>query len=140
MSKNILGTGNKTGFALIAALSTLLIGCTKEASVQDAAVTPAAAPAVAPNDPVVAGQDDFVYYPNYEVYYNRNRHEYRYMEGGVWVNRPAPRNVAINVLLASPSVHMDFHDSPERHHESVMRSYPKNWTPPGKTADDRKHN
>jgi hypothetical protein len=79
--------------------------------------------------PVV--QDDYVYYPNYECYYSVSRHQYAYREGDNWVSRPAPRGVSVNVLLASPSVRMDFHDSPANHHENVVKQYPKNWKPSG---------
>jgi hypothetical protein len=78
----------------------------------------------------VVVQDDYDYYPGYETYYSRNRHEYVYREGNAWVRRPEPRGVAMNVLMAAPSVRLDFHDSPEQHHASVVHSYPKNWTPP----------
>jgi hypothetical protein len=33
------------------------------------------------------------------------------------------------MLLASPSVRMDFHDSPAQHHATVVKQYPKNWKP-----------
>src|SRR5271155_2994415 len=84
-------------------------------------------------------QDDYVYYPNYEVYYSSSRHQYAYPEGGAWVSRPAPRGVSVDVLLASPSVKMNFHDSPANHHAEIVRQYPKNWKPPGKEnpKDDR---
>jgi hypothetical protein len=81
--------------------------------------------------PVVAVQDDYVYYPNYQVYYSSSRHQYAYLEGSAWVSRPAPPGVSINVLMASPSVKMDFHDSPAVHHAAVVKQYPKNWSPPG---------
>ena len=95
--------------------------------------------------PVVEGgvviQDDYVYYPGYQVYYSNSRHEYAYREGRAWVSRPAPRGVSINVLQASPSVRMDFHDSPANHHAAVVKQYPKNWAPPGSNQgrnDNRK--
>jgi len=74
-------------------------------------------------------QDDYVYYPGYEVYYSSNRHSYVYRDGRNWVTRSAPPRVAIDVLLASPSVRVDFHDSPAQHHANVVKSYPKNWRP-----------
>ena len=74
-------------------------------------------------------QDDYVYYPNYECYYSVSRHQYAYREDNDWVFRPAPRDVSVNVLRASPSVKMDFHDSPAPHHAAVAKQYPKNWTP-----------
>ena len=76
-----------------------------------------------------AVQDDYVYYPQYECYYSVSRHEYAYHEGNSWVARPAPRGVSENVLVASPSVKMNFHDSPAQHHATVVKQYPKNWKP-----------
>ena len=78
-----------------------------------------------------AVQDDYVYYPGYQVYYSSNRRQYIYLEGRSWVSRPAPPRVSVDVLFASPSVRLDFHDSPSIHHATVVRQYPKNWTPPG---------
>lgn len=78
-----------------------------------------------------AVEDDYVYYPNYECYYSVSRHQYAYREGNAWVARPAPRGVSVNVLLASPSVKMNFHDSPAQHHATVAKQYPKNWKPSG---------
>lgn len=77
----------------------------------------------------VVVQDDYVYYPRYEVYYSNSRHEYAYRQGNAWVSRPAPRGVSVNVLVASPSVRMDFHDAPANHHNTVVKQYPKNWKP-----------
>ena len=81
--------------------------------------------------PVVVVEDDYIYYPDYEVYYSSSRHQYAYREGRAWVSRPAPRGVAVDVLFASPSVRMDFHDSPANHHAAVVKQYPKNWKPSG---------
>jgi hypothetical protein len=80
---------------------------------------------------VFAAQDDYVYYPQYECYYSVSRHQYAYREGNDWVSRPAPRGVTVNVLQVSPSVKMNFHDSPARHHAAVTKQYPKNWKPSG---------
>lgn len=71
--------------------------------------------------------DDYVYYPQYEMYYSNHRHQYGYREGNAWVWRPTPSRVQTNVLVSSPSVHMSFHDSPERHHSEVVKTYPRNW-------------
>jgi hypothetical protein len=81
--------------------------------------------------PVVVVQDDYVYYPSYGVYYNSSRHQYAYLEGGAWVLAPAPSGVSVDVLLASPSVNMDFHDSPANHHAAMVQKYPKNWKSSG---------
>jgi len=82
-----------------------------------------------PPPAVVVVQDDYVYYPQYEVYYSSSRHQYGYRDGNAWAWRPAPPQVSLNVLVASPSVHMDFHDTPDRHHSTVVQQYPKNWKP-----------
>lgn len=75
----------------------------------------------------VSFEDDYDYYPGYETYYSRNRREFVYRDGGRWVRSREPGGISINVLLASPSVRVDFRDSPERHHDSVIRSYPRDW-------------
>lgn len=141
-------TGLLSGAALVAALT----GCNKSepeiryVSAPAAAPAPAVAPAPATvvqvQPTVVVLQDDYVYYPAYEVYYSNSRRDYRYREGNAWVSRPAPPRISIDVLFASPSVRVDFHDAPERHHESIIRSYPRNWAPPGRgrgNPDERRN-
>ena len=81
-------------------------------------------------EPVMV-QDDYVYYPDYQVYYSSNRRQYVYQEGRDWVTRPAPRGVSIGVLSASPSVRLAFHDRPSLHHEAIVRQYPKHETARG---------
>jgi len=111
----------QTGFILGAALLVSLTGCVAyvdrppQGSVY---VEPVATFAV---------EDDYIYYPSYGVYYSNNRHQYAYRERNEWVARPAPPGVSVNVLLASPSVRMNFHDSPANHHAVVVKQYPKNW-------------
>ncbi|MDI1337740.1 MAG: hypothetical protein PSU94_16275 [Lacunisphaera sp.] len=83
---------------------------------------------------VVSYLDDYDYFPAYETYYSRNRHDYVFRDGNAWVRRPEPPGVAPGVLLATPSVRMDFHDSPELHHRAVVQAYPGNWKPAGKAA------
>ena len=79
------------------------------------------------NSAVFLVQDDYVYYPNYQCYYSASRHQYAYREHNAWVARPAPPGVSVHVLMASPSVRMNFHDSPANHHATVVKQYPKNW-------------
>jgi hypothetical protein len=80
-------------------------------------------------------QDDYVYYPAYQVYYSSYRHVYVYQDGRSWVSRPAPPRVAVNVLLSSPSVNVGFHDSPAHHHTEIARQYPQHWSPPGQAGE-----
>jgi hypothetical protein len=86
---------------------------------------------VQPPSVQVEVQDDYVYYPSYQVYYSNRRREYVYPEGRAWVSRPAPPHVSVDVLLASPSVRLGFHDHPSAHHEAIVQQYPKHWAPPG---------
>jgi hypothetical protein len=83
----------------------------------------------------VVVQPQYVYYPGYQVYYSSNTRQFVYQEGRSWVTRPAPPRVSVNVLFASPSVRLDFHDSPSLHHAAVVRQYPKRWAPPGSNQD-----
>ncbi|HAO80739.1 MAG TPA: hypothetical protein DCQ92_17560 [Verrucomicrobia subdivision 3 bacterium] len=121
--KKLFFKTDQVGFVLCAALLGTLTGCVGYVD------GPRAGYYAEPSIAVV--QDDYVYYPGYEVYYSSSRHQYAYREGRAWVSRPAPRGVSVNVLLASPSVRMDFHDSPAQHHAAIVRQYPKNWAPPG---------
>jgi hypothetical protein len=122
-NKKLFFKTDKVGFVLCAALLGTLTGCVGYVD------GPRAGYYAEPSVAVV--QDDYVYYPGYEVYYSSSRHQYAYREGSAWVSRPAPRGVSVNVLMASPSVRMDFHDSPAQHHAAIVRQYPKNWAPPG---------
>jgi len=109
-------------FVLGAALLTTLTGCVGYVE------GPRAGVYVAP--PVVevgfAVQDDYIYYPNYEIYYSSSRHQYACLNGGEWILRPAPIGVSVDVLFASPSVRMNFHDSPANHHAEIVRQHPRN--------------
>src|ERR1035437_6332134 len=54
----------------------------------------------------------YVYYPSYQIYNSSSGHQYAYRDGRNWVSPPTTRGVSLNVLQASPSVRMNFHDSP----------------------------
>jgi len=108
----------------------LLVALTKCAGNADGqSINIAVTPPVVVAPPVVV-QDDYVYYPNYSTYYNVRQHRYAYLDNGAWVSATAPSGVTAEVLLASPHVKMNFHDSPEKHHAEMVRKYPKNWAPP----------
>ena len=128
-------TKSKIGFISGATLLAILTGCVGYVDGPRAGVY-APAPSVYVESGVPA-QDDYVYYPGYQVYYSSYRSQYVYLDGRSWVSRPAPPHVSAGVLFASPSVKVDFHDSPANHHESVVRTYPRNWTPPGENRDNR---
>ncbi|HEX4121654.1 MAG TPA: hypothetical protein VH619_13620 [Verrucomicrobiae bacterium] len=77
----------------------------------------------------IGAPDNYVYYPKYGAYYSSARHQYYYRDHNAWKWGAAPPGVDRNVILGSPSVKMDFHDSPAHHHDEIVRKYPKNWTP-----------
>jgi len=134
MTKKFSLTADKAGLIICTVLLAALTGCMTEGSGQRSGYRDR--PAVQVQATAVF-QDDYDYYPGYETYYSRNRHEYVYRDGNAWVRRPEPRGVTADVLLAAPSVRLDFHDSPEQHHSSVVKSYPKDWKQPAKAHDDK---
>jgi len=83
----------------------------------------------------LADTDDYIYYPGYEVYYSNRHHQYFYRDGNSWVRRSEPPRTFVR---NAPSVHMDFHDSPEHHHAEVVRRYPKTWRQ-SREHQDRDH-
>jgi hypothetical protein len=127
------------GFVLGAALLGVLTGCNGHGD------GPHNARGYGPPPPVyvesgVVVQDDYLYYPRYQVYYGSNRRQYIYRDGRSWASRPAPPRVSVDVLFASPSVRLDFHDSPAIHHATVVRQYPKHWAPPGWSPNQGQRN
>ena len=137
-NKKLFFKTNGVGFVLGAALLTMLTANTGYADGLHVGII-VSPPVVVVAPPVVVVQDDYVYYPDYGIYYNSQRHQYANLENGVWVMQPAPQGVEVGVLLASPSVRMDFHDSPANHHAEMLRKYPKNWRPDGGHQDGKEN-
>ena len=75
-------------------------------------------------------EDDYTYYPQYETYYSNRQHKYAFYTQGAWMLRPSFTGVPLEVLLASPSVKMTFHDDPANHHAQMLVDYPRTWTAP----------
>ena len=132
-AKLFFNTG-RVGFVLGAVLLGTLTGCVAYVDRPPSGSVYVESPS---GETVFVVQDDYVYYPNYECYYSVSRHQYAYREGSRWVSRPAPRGISVNVLLASPSVRMNFHDSPANHHTEIVRQYPRN-EPPRSQKENRK--
>ncbi len=80
---------------------------------------------------VAVSSDEYVYYPRYAIYFNRTRQQFVSVDAEGWISRSTPVGVAVEVLLDSPSVPMNFNDAPAAHHASVIRQYPRNWPAPG---------
>jgi hypothetical protein len=123
---------NMVGFVAGAALLATLTGCVAYVD-----RPPRGNVYVAP--PAVVVEDDYVYYPDYQIYYSSSRRQYFWPEGGAWVARPAPRGVSVDVLFASPSVRMNFHDSPANHHAEIVRQYPGHSSPRGQSEGQKEN-
>jgi hypothetical protein len=85
----------------------------------------------------VGAPDDYVYYPKYGAYYSPSHHRYYYQDHGAWGWHTAPLGVTQGEFLRAPSVKMDFHDSPDKHHSDIVKKYPKNWSPRHDEHPDR---
>jgi hypothetical protein len=125
---------SKCGFVVVAALLGALTGCVTHVHESDRTRGYAPPPPVYVEGGAMV-QEGYVYYPGYQVYYSSTRRQYIYQEGRSWVTRSTPRHVSVQVLVASPSVRLDFHDSPAAHHAKVVKQYPKHWAPPGSSPN-----
>ncbi len=123
---------SKIGFLSGVALLSALAGCVGHGD----GPRPVSGYAPPPRDyvesEVVTLQDDYVYYPDYQVYYVSNRRQFVYLQDRSWVSRSVPPRVPAEALFASRSVRLDFHDSPSIHHATVVREFPKHWVTPGR--------
>jgi len=125
------------------ALSLLLLaGCANQGQTPSRVrVYPPLPPGPPPPDYVESQfpvEDAYIYYPAYQIYYSTLRREYVYLDHGKWVSRSAlPRRMKGKTLTSSPSVKMDFRDSPSVHHAEVVEQYPKHWTPNGDSTEHR---
>lgn len=128
MNKNKRVAVGMVGFSICAVLAAALTGCIGYVDAPRRGEMTVYPPVQV--EPTIVVQDDYVYYPGYQIYYSSHRRQYVYLEGRSWVSRPAPPRVSVDVLFASPSVRLDFHDSPARHHTTVIQQYPKHWSPP----------
>ena len=132
MNKNTKLITGRIGIVLFTALAAPLAGCIGYVHEPRQVYSPPP-PVYAQPAPVYVEsaplQDDYVYYPSYQVYYSGRTRQYVYLEGRSWVSRPAPPRVSVDVLFASPSVRLGFHDHPASHHATIVRQYPKRWTP-----------
>ena len=124
---------NRAGFVWGAVLLAALAGGASYADAQPVLITVSPPVVVAP----AVVSENYVYYPNYGIYYNSHRHQYLYLKGDVWMTQPAPEGVTAEVLMASPSVDMDFHDSPERQHAEMLKKYPRDWKPSNMHQDHK---
>jgi hypothetical protein len=135
--KKLFHKADKTGFVSGIALLTMLTGCVGYVQAPGPRATVYAPAPVIVEPAIVVVQDDYIYYPAYEVYYSSSRHQCFYISGGIWISRPTPPNISINVLFASPSVRVNFHDAPAHHHAAIAQQYPRNWSPSDSNQDKK---
>jgi hypothetical protein len=113
------------GVCLALGALVLLVGCSSAPRLSTWLKQPAQAPAAPAAAPT---EDAYVYFPRYEVYYNRTQGYFAFWDGRAWRKRfEPPADTTVAALLASPFVAMPFHDDPRHHHADVARSYPASW-------------
>ena len=77
---------------------------------------------------VLGRPDSYLYYPAYQVYYNRSKLQFIFPSDRGWTTQDeSPADVGEDELFSSPAVAMNFSDAPERHHAAVLRAYPPFW-------------
>ena len=125
------------GFIFGTAFLSLLAGCVGYVGERGGGYTPETSVYV---ERGVAVQDDYVYYPAYQVYYSGYRRQYVYQDGRSWVSRSEPPHISADVLFGSQAVKVDFHDAPANHHAQIAKQYPKHWAPPQANRDNHEDN
>ena len=69
---------------------------------------------------------EYVYYPDYELYYSRNYQQYVFRYNHAWMHQMLPPAGVVDQLPAARSVPTNFRDDPVRHHAEISRLYPRN--------------
>jgi hypothetical protein len=75
----------------------------------------------APYENRTTAQNQYLYYPDYDLYYNRNTGDFISFENNRWIARKSPRNVSSDRLFASRSVSLQGYDTPEQHRAMYYR-------------------
>ena len=129
INKKLFFKTDKVGLVLSAAFLVTLTGCVGYVDGPRAGIQ--VEPAVQVDAGFVA-QDDYVYYPGYQMYYSSQFGTDSMIGKALrgWRGR-RHEGSRLTCCMASPSVRMDFHDSPANHHAAVVKKYPKNWKPSG---------
>ncbi len=109
------------GIIPLAACGLILTGCVEAPRAYVLAVHPSAAQLQA----VRRVQPDYVYYPDYEIYYSRNYQRYIYRDNDVWLIRAEAPVLYAAVLPTARFAPMSFHDDPRRHHDEIARIFPR---------------
>lgn len=105
-----------------------LAGCVDAPNVQTLAVQPS----VAQLQAIRGVQADYVYYPDYGIYFSPNYQQYVFRYNSAWMTQSYPPSLYADVLPTARSVPMNFHDDPRWHHAEVIRTFPRNRPQGGK--------
>ena len=80
---------------------------------------------------VLGSKDRYLYYPAYQVYYNRTKQQFVFPSDRGWTTQnESPGDVGESDLFSSPAVAMNFTDAPQWHHAAMVRAYPRYWGRP----------
>ncbi|WP_394759497.1 hypothetical protein, partial [Flavobacterium sp.] len=68
-----------------------------------------------------------IYFPDHNVYYDLNKREYFYIEGGVWITKPRLPRIFVDINLGkSVQIELDFEgDKPYRENHVHVVKYKK---------------
>lgn len=98
-----------------------LAGCAGSPSAMSLAVQPS----VAQMQAFRGVWPEFVYYPDYEVYYSRNYELYVFRLNSGWMTQSWPPDLPAGTLERARAVPMEYHFSdPFSHHQDIARQYP----------------
>lgn len=67
----------------------------------------------------------YLYYPDYDVYYNRDTGEFLQLEHGRWVSYKYPRDATREQVFRSRSVKIDGYPTPAQHHYDLSTRNPR---------------
>lgn len=114
------------GIVPVAACWLALSGCVDAPRVQTLAVQPN----LAQLQTARGVRANYVYYPDYEVYYSRNYQQYVFRYNYAWMTQGTPPpGLPPAVLESARTVPMVFHDEPSRHHAEVVLIFPRTPKP-----------
>jgi hypothetical protein len=79
-----------------------------------------------------ASPSEYVYFPDFEIYYSNVKGVYYFQLGDRWTSSLfPPETIRTDVLWGSVRVTVSLRTLPEKSHERISKKYPHGWRPPG---------
>lgn len=70
-------------------------------------------------------ENEYLYYPEYDLYYDRDQREFLSVENDRWVTRNRPRNVSPDRVFTSRAVNLDGY-TPQQHRDAYQQNRYRN--------------